>query len=187
MNISTLELKELIKTTVQETITSLGLVNAPQPKKEFNERNAYQKTEQLLYMYNNLKKVLEDKMQLIHDLKKYGVPQQCGVMKERVQTSIVQPGIVLPEESVENAVRNVQASVEDIVQLIAMIDKGLESLKYDPYYPILEMLYFDGRTQEDIGIELHTTQKTISINKTRLVRELSLCIFPDQVIKELLN
>lgn len=182
------ELKEIITTTVLETIKSLGLESAnAKPKQDFNERTAYQKTEQMLYMYNKFKSIVDEAERTILEYQTHGVPQRCGAVGERVQTSIVQTGIVLPEESVESAVRTVQASVERTVQIVAMIEDGLEALKIDPWYEILPMQYFEGRTQEDIASHLHTTQKTISKHKTRLVRELALQLFPDQVIDELLT
>ena len=188
MQITEAKLKELIQSTVLETIKSLGLENAnTKLKPEFAERTAYQKTEQMLYMYNKFKATVDEAERTILEYQTHGVPTRCGSVGERVQTSIVQVGIVLPEESVEAAIRNVQNSVERTVQVVTMIEDGLATLQIDPWYDILPMLYFEGRTQEDIASHLHTTQKTISKNKTRLVRELAMQLFPDQVIDELLK
>ena len=62
----------------------------------------------------------------------------------------------------------------------------MDALKSDPYYKILEMRYFEGRTQEDIALEFGVTQVTISTNKSRLVKALAMRLFPDQVIGEML-
>ena len=188
MQSSESKLKELVQLTVLETVKSLGLESAnPKPKQDFNERTAYQKTEQILYMYNKFKSIVEEAERTILEYQTHGVPQRSSTMGERVQTSRVQTGIVLPEESVEAAVRNVQHSVERTVRIVTMVEDGLKALQIDPWYEILPMLYFEGRTQEDIASHLHTTQKTISKQKTRLVRELALQMFPDQVIDELLS
>ena len=93
-------------------------------------------------------------------------------------------GLVLEEESVEAAVRTVERSVQGTVQAIALIDKCMAALKDDPYYEILEMRYFEGRTQEDIALYFGCSQVTISNNKNRLVRELAMRLFPNQVIDE---
>ena len=183
------ELAELISTSVVNALKDSGLVGKPVKSRENKkEMNAYQKTEALLFSYVNFNKIVEEKKQEIADLRKYGVPQKSAMSGgERVQTSRTVQGIVLPEDAVEDAVRTVQASVQGTVQAIAMIDKGMESLQYDPYYKILEMRYFEGRTQEDIAEELNCTQKTISINKNRLVKELAMRLFPDQAIKEMMH
>ena len=86
----------------------------------------------------------------------------------------------------EAAVRSVEESVHDIVQAIELIDNCMASLSSDPYYDILEMRYFEGRTQEDIADYYKCSQVTISKNKSRLVKELALKLFPNQVIKEMM-
>ena len=180
-------LKELIASVVKETITQLGLGSANSTlASDPNKKSAYQRTEQLLYNYRGFKRIVEERMKEIEELRTYGVPHKAASFEFVPHTNTVQ-GIVLPEEAVEDAIRNVQASVQDTVQAIALIDKCMAALKGDPYYPILEMRYFEGRTQEDIALELKCSQKTISQNKSRLVRELAMRLFPNQVINEMLE
>lgn len=151
------------------------------------EKTAYQKTEQLLYNYNNFKRIIKERELEIENLRKYGVPKRSTSIVEYSSHGNTVGGIVLPEESVESAIRNVQASVQATVQALALIDKCMETLKPDPYYQILEMRYFESRTQEDIAEYFGCSQVTISKNKSRLVRELSLRLFPNQSIAELMK
>lgn len=188
MEIQKEELAGLIATVVKETITQLGLTSGKVEAPEKKEKTAYQKTEQLLYNYNGFKRIVAERMEEIEDIRKYGVPKRGGaVIEYGGNTGGTPRGLVLPEETVESAIRSVQASVEDTVQAIALIDKCMAQLKSDPYYCILEMRYFEGRTQEDIAATLGCSQVTISKNKGRLVRELSMRLFPNQVVGELLN
>lgn len=192
MEIQKEELVELISTVVKETIMQLGLGNVgANPKTEsptpIKEKSAYAKTESLLYNYRAFKKIVAERMDEIEEIKKYGVPKKSGAVVQYGSGGSVARGIVLPEESVESAVRRIQASVEETVQAIALIDKCMAQLKSDPYYRILEMRYFEGRTQEDISVEFGCSQVSISKNKSRLVRELSMRLFPNQVVSELLN
>ena len=152
-----------------------------------SDKTAYQKTEQLLYNYRGFCRIVEERMQEIEDIRKYGVPQRCGASGERVQNGNLPQGIVLPEESVESAVRTVQDSVQDTVRVIALIDKCMAALAKDPYYKILEMFYFERRTQEDIALEYNCDQTTVSRNKNRLVKEMAMRIFPNDVINEYMN
>lgn len=186
MNIEKQELVEIIATTVKETITQLGLVNAnPKPVKE---KSAYAKTESLLYNYRGFKRIVDERMAEIEDIKKYGVPQKGGAVVEYGGNCGGTPrGIVLPEESVEAAVCRIQHSVEDTVRVISMIDRCMSQIKSDPYYDVLEMLYFEGRTQEDIAMTFGCSQVAISKNKSRLVRELAMRLFPNQAVNELMN
>lgn len=178
-----LELAEIIATTVIEALEKRNAISTT-PKVD---KTAYQKTEQLLYNYRNFQKIVADKQAEIEELRMYGVPQKSGSIVEYTpHTGNVQQ-TVLPEESVEAAVRNVEASVQGTVEALALIDKCMAALSKDPYYKILEYRYFEGRTQEDIALEYGVSQVTISNNKNRLVRELSMRLFPNQVADEMLH
>ena len=185
------EMKEFAELVAQAVVKALGAVpfntgNVEKPVSKA-ERTAYQKTEQLLYNYMGFKRIVEESKQEIAELREFGVPQKCGAVGERVQTSRSVQGIVLPEESVEAAVQAVEARVHDTVGVINMIDKAMAALRFDPYYKILEMRYFEGRTQEDIAVTFGCNQTTIARNKSRLVKELAMRLFPDQVANEIMN
>lgn len=180
------ELAELVADAVLKALEKRetgGKTNGSAPK----DKTAYQKTEQLMYNYVGFKRVVEERLREIEEIRVHGVPGTCGSVGERVQGGLLPHGIVLPEESVENAVRSVEASVQQTVRVISLIDKGLERLKSDPYYKILEMRYFEGRTQEDIALVYNCSQVTISKNKSRLIKQLSMYIFPNQVAEEMLQ
>lgn len=181
-----LELAELIATAVVTALESKGLFGKAQAKPK-SEKTAYQKTEQLLFNYLGFKRIVEERKQEIIDLRTHGVPQKSGSIVQYSPHSGSVHGTVLPEESVEAAVRTVEASVQGTVQVIALIDKCMAALKGDPYYEILEMRYFEGRTLEDIGVYFGCDHSTISRNRSRLVRELSMRLFPDEVTKEMMN
>ena len=191
MDINKQELVELISTVVKETITQLGIGNGGNAngnvKPSANEKTAYQKTEQLLYNYRGFKRIIHERMEEIETIRMYGIPKRSGSIVEYSSRSGSVQGLVLEEESVDSAIANVQASVQGTVQAIALIDKCMAQLRNDPYYEILEMRYFDGRTQEDIASEFGCSQFTISTNKTRLVKELSLRLFPNQAINEMMR
>lgn len=185
-----IELAEIVSNAVVNALKENGLVGKAEvvaPKKA--EKTAYQKTEQLLFNYNGFKRIVEERKQEILDLRKYGVPQKSGAATggERVQSSRTNVGIVLPEDAVEDAVRTVERSVQRTVQAIALIDKCMATLKNDPYYEILPMRYFEGRTLEDIGTYFGCDHTTISRNRSRLVKELAMRLFPDEVINEFMN
>lgn len=181
-----LEFADIVAQAVVKAITASQNGNnvGAQPKQE---KTAYQKTEQLLYNYNGFKRIVAERQLEIEELRAYGVPHKCGGVSEFVQKGGMPQGIVLEEESVEAAVQTVQRSVQGTVQAIALIDKCMATLSNDPYYKVLEMRYFEGRTQEDIALEFNCSQMNISKNKSRLVKELSLRLFPDQYVHEIMS
>lgn len=177
------EMVHLIQDTVKATLAELGLGNT----KSKNQKSAYQKMEQLLFGYNSFKKVIADKQQEVEDIKKHGVPSRSPSVGEYTVHGGLPCGIVLPEESVESTVQHMWASVQVTVRVVAMIDKAMASISKDPFYSVLEMRYFEGRTLEDIAATYGCTHSTISRNRSRLVKELALKIFPDQVVSEYMN
>jgi DNA-directed RNA polymerase specialized sigma subunit len=187
MNLEKQELAELISTVVKETITQLGIGKAEDAADVGKaELSAYDKTEQLLLNYPNFKRIVQERMEEVEEIKRYGVPKKTSGFEYNPHGNVAK-GIVLMEESVDAAVRTVQASVQGTVQAISLIDKGMAALKSDPYYAILEMRYINGYTQEAIALELGCSQKTISQNKDRLIRELAMRLFPDQVVREIIG
>lgn len=181
-----LEIAEAVSKSVVVALKEQGLVGSPSANPKM-EKTAYQKTEQLLHNYMRFKEIIAESVQEIEELRKYGVPQSCGAGGERVQNGNLPHGIVLPEESVESAVHTVQKRVQGIVQAIALIDKCMGTLKNDPYYNVLEWYYFERRTLEDIGLEYNCSAMNISKTRSRLVKELSLKLFPNQVVAEMMN
>lgn len=187
-----LELAEIVSKAVVNALKENSLVSGAdkavtaRPK---TEKTAYQKCEQLLFNYNGFKRIVAERQQEIVDLRRYGVPQKsAGAMSgTRVQASRSNVGIVLPEDAVEDAVRTVERSVQGTVQVIALIDKCMTAIKNDPYYDILPMRYFEGRTLEDIGVYFGCDHTTISRNKSRLVKELAMRLFPDEVVSEMMQ
>lgn len=191
-NISISDLATAIADAVVNALEKRGVLAKPSNANNtkacgISEKSAYAKTESLLYNYNGFVKIVEERQREIEELRVHGVPQRSGSIVEYTPSNGTVGQIVLPEESVESAVRTVQDSVQGTVQVIALIDKCMAALKNDPYYRVLEMRYFEGRTQEDIALEFGCSQVTISKNKSRLVRELSMRLFPNQVVKEMLN
>lgn len=187
-----LELAEVVSQSVVTTLEKRGLIGNTTVVNNSNsvgrsEKTAYAKTESLLYNYRGFKRIVQERMEEIEEIRAHGVPQRCGGVGERVQASHTNVGIVLPEESVENAVHNVERSVQGTVQAVALIDRCMAAISKDPYYKILPMRYFEGLTQEDIALHFNCSQKTISINKSRLIKELALRMFPDQYVHEILN
>jgi DNA-directed RNA polymerase specialized sigma subunit len=180
-----LELAQMISTSVVTALKEHHLIgNTPaEPKKE---KSAYQKTEILLYNYNNLKKIVEDKYAEIEEIKKHGVPKKGEAVHTYCGSGSVS-GLVLPEESVESAVCRIQESVQETVQVISMIDRNMAAMRNDPYYKVLVMRYMEGRTQEDIAVELKCTQPNVAYHKSRLVKELAMRIFPSQVTQEMMH
>ena len=182
MQIEKQAMEELIKETVKATILELGI--GKQPARQ--NKTAYQKVEQLLYNYRGFHRVVKEKLEQIDEIKKYGVAHKGSAVHSYSGDNTVH-GISTVEETVDDAVHTVQRSVQEVMSVLNMIDKAMLAMKNDPYYKILEMRYFDGMGQEDIAKALNCTQPNVSYHKSRLVKELALRLFPNEVAKEMIG
>ncbi len=181
------EFAEMVAKAVVSAINAPNNIGISANGKTDKPKSAFKKTEQLLYNYRGFKKIIEDREQEIEELRKYGVPERSkGIVGYTPKTNSVQ-GTVLPEESVESAVCRIHCATQDTVRIVTLIEKCMKALENDPYYKTLEMRYFDGKTLEEIAFEFGCDHSTISRNKNRLVKEISMQIFPDDVVNEILN
>lgn len=107
--------------------------------------------------------------------------KMAGLLKEKRKTAV---------EKLEELLRNYKTfksikGKKQTEKLIKQIDKALESIIDDPYYSIIELFYFEGKTRDSIAEHYNTTVTTISRNKTRLLKKLAPFIFSDDVIFEI--
>lgn len=69
--------------------------------------------------------------------------------------------------------------------IVNRINDALYSIKDDPYYDLIPMIYFEEKSREYIAEDFNTTVTTISRNKTRLVNKLKAMLFSSDTIYEL--
>lgn len=70
-------------------------------------------------------------------------------------------------------------------KLVKILDGELERLRNDPYFEIIPMIYFEDKTREDVAEYFDVNERTVTRNKRRLVNELRVILFSDDVITEL--
>jgi DNA-directed RNA polymerase specialized sigma subunit len=142
----------------------------------------FQKTEQLLYRYNEFKEAIKIKEEQIEELDCYGLRKQSKSITRYGSGS----GEVKTEgEKLEEKIHNIEIAIEDTKQYIKIIDDALKTLKNDRFYEIIPMKYFEGMSHEEIGFEFEVDTATITRNKNRLVKRLSIQFFPDEVLNEM--
>jgi RNA polymerase sigma factor (sigma-70 family) len=74
---------------------------------------------------------------------------------------------------------------EYTIKLVAKIEDALKDIEGDIYYDVIPMFYFHNETREYIAERFGCTETTVSRNKTRLLNQLKLKLFSDDVIFEL--
>lgn len=182
MNITSKEVKKIINETVSKTVDELLQQKLIKKK----DMNTYQKTEQLLYNYNNFKEVIKDKQELIAQIKMIGVPKtSCSVIPMPQDTGFRYTPTEAEKE--ESKISALESSITLTKNYIKIIDKALKTIQDDPYYMVIEKCYFEGKKHSAVANEWFTPidETTIGRNKNRLVKKLSIYLFSDDVIREL--
>ena len=72
-------------------------------------------------------------------------------------------------------------------EVLKNTEAALHDLETDPYFDVITRYYFDGQSREFIAQARGASVTTITRNKARLLKELAPRLFPDDVIKELLE
>ncbi len=176
------EIEKLIDDTVSKTVNEL----LKQKMIKKSDMNTYQKTEQLLYNYNNFKEVVKDKQEMIEQIKQVGISKtSCSFLPMPQDTGFK----YMPSEQEKNdaAIAELESSIAVTSNFIKLIDNALKTIKGDPYYEVIEKCYFEGKKHYVVSKEWATpiNETTVGRNKNRLVKKLSIYLFSDDVIKEL--
>lgn len=150
-----------------------------------NKQSAFQKTEILLYNYNNFKEAIKDKQEQIKNIKK------MGVNKKSKSITTYSSGNYFDnkseEEKSEDKIQDLENSIKITKNLISVIDKSLEKLHDDEYFKIINLKYFENKKYEEIAELLEVDVSTVSRNKNRLINMLKIYLFSDDVINELFS
>lgn len=175
-----IEVKEVIKETAAEVIRSLKQENLLKD----NKRNPFQKTEQLLYNYQNFKNVITDKEEQIQQIREIGLSKKSKDVTCYGGSSFEQTSEM---EKIEDRIEAIQNSIALTKHFISLVDSALDKIADDPYFELIEMIYFQEKTREEIAEYYNRDVTTIWRNKRRLINQLKISLFSDEVIQELFN
>ena len=144
----------------------------------------FQKTEKLLSELSLLKGAIDSKNMLIEDLKKEGI----SIQKKETGVNVQASKVYLSElEKIENRIEKLKEEIVRIENVVNMVERALGTIRNNKYYDIIEMKYFDDLTFEHISEKLNISVITAKRYKNKMIRQLQLVIFSDDVIKNILN
>ncbi len=167
--------------TLRKFIALLKKEGMYQDKKPMN---AFQKTEQLLYKYQDFTDAIVAKEDQISELRKYGVKHQS---KSITKYGAGSGEVKTDQDKLDDKIQAIEDGIDDTRRYIGIIDNALDKIKGDKFFVIIRMKYNEGLTHEQIGEKLEVDATTIGRNKNRLIRKLSIYLFPDDSISELMK
>lgn len=71
--------------------------------------------------------------------------------------------------------------------IISMIDEAIKIISNDPYINIIKLYYFDKKTINEISLLINLDNSTVYRHRKRLVTKLSIVIFGDPAMIELIK
>lgn len=183
-----MQFEEIIKDTIDSTVKATidEIENRGMMKKK--NVSTFKKTEQLLYNYNAFNEVVFDKKDMIKQIQEVGLSKKSGSIIPMPEDLGFKE--VKSESEKENeAIESLKRSIETTERFIKLIDNALETIANDPYFEVVKMHYFKGMKYAAIADSWPVTidESTICRNKNRLVKKMSIYLFSDEVINEMLN
>lgn len=150
-----------------------------------NKFTPFQKTENLLYNYNNFLAAIKDKGDQIKAIQAAGLPKKSkSITVFSGSTSMNTDSEI---ERIEDKLEALRSSILLTRKFIEIIDAALDKIKDDPYFEIIDLKYFKGCSREDIADYFEVDVSTITRNKNRLIDTLKIILFSDEVILELFS
>lgn len=151
-----------------------------------NNKSAYEKTETLLYKF----RVLPESVKII-DIE---IDRLSADLEHVPQVSTKSNHLVLNEEEgtyiygdeiLNTRISELKQIIVKTKSYIRLIKDVLKKFEDDEYYPVIERIYFDKKTYEQISEEFGWAIGTISKHKSRLINEIKVLLFPNSFINEL--
>ena len=169
-----------VKKTVAEAVSDLKRQNLIVEGKQ----TPFQKTETLLFNYNNFKAVIKDKEEQIAELRQYGLRKRStSIPTFSGSTGLIE--VKSDSEKAEEKIEMIEFSISTTRSFIKIIEDAIYSLQDDPYYHLIHLRYFEGRTREEIAEYFDCDVKTVTRNKNRLINLLQIRLFSDEVIQQI--
>ena len=178
------ELLSLIDCTVKKTTVEMVTELKRQNLIVEGKQTPFQKTETLLFNYNQFNAAIKDKEEQIREIKESGLPKKSACFS----TYGGNEGYIEVKSDIEKAeekIEQIERSIKTTRNFIRIIDDAILALKDDPYYDLIDLRYFKGCTREQIAEHFDCDVSTVNRNKNRLVNLLQIRLFSDEVIQQI--
>ncbi len=156
----------------------LNQLEQKEKREMMSAQTIFRKTELLLKKYKSFKKRIRVLNQQLENVQL----RKCVTFGEiRVENK----EYLSEYEKIENKKIEIKKSIGMYEAVISLIEQGLESIKDDKYYLIIEMRYLDRVKIEEIAEKIGVDESTVKRNKNRLIDEISLVIFETEILKDI--
>lgn len=178
------EVLNLIDYTVKKAVSEATAELKRQNLITEGKQSPFQKTETLLFNYNNFVAAIKDKENQISEIKGMGISKKsASITSFSGNTGYIE--VKSDAEKAEEKIEMIEFSIQTTRNFIKIIDDAIECLRQDPYYDLIRLRYFEGCTREEIAEHFDCDVKTVTRNKNRLINLLQIRLFSDEVIQHI--
>ena len=137
---------------------------------------AYAMTERRLYAFPILRQRVEDGKEELMELETMGLD---GLRHhDRSIVRLVRPGLRVSEEEAHTAqMASLRGRLAADEMEVKKVQRALNAVCGDYYYPVIEMKYFKRFTDEDCSERLRCDPSTVRRHRLRLVKTLALWLY----------
>lgn len=156
-----------------------------------NNYSTFKNVERILYEYPKLKASINEREKEISELKRYGIQEKSKSITGLSSNSMKKT----KEDIIDDSIDNLKKHIFKTKVIIKHIESVINTLKNDPYFDIIHLKYFEGKTHEQIAEYIDkknnkketTSTSTIAANKNRLIESIRPLLLPNDLIGELLG
>lgn len=177
--------KNVIEETAQVTATRVIFELRRQGFLKDSRQTPFQKTETLLYNYKNFQSAIADKQRQIETIRQEGIPKKSASITSFSGNATYE--VKTDADKADDKIEAIEQSIQTTVSFIKVIDDALAALKDDPYFDIIRLKYFEGKSHEDTADYFSVNIRTISRNRNRLVNLLCIRLFSDEFIRQIFS
>lgn len=172
-----INIQKLIKATVKEAIQEALAVGEKKAKEEV--KDPFRKTEARVSACKVLKENIVEYHKDIEDLQR----EEPGRSKDIVMFCTGGGGIKKSAEEIQEArIEILKMKIKRDQEEVDTIERALDTVRNDKYYPIIEMRYFQEMSDDEIGEELSCDASTVRRQKNRIIRKVSIKLYGAQAV-----
>lgn len=179
------EINDIISKTSELTATAVVSELKRQGLLKDNKYTPFQKTETLLYNYKNFKSVIDNRIEEINSIREEGIPKKSNSITSF--SGNISYESKTDDEKAEEKIEAIEQNIRTTMNFIKMIDIALNEIEDDPYFEIIRMKYFEGKTREEMAEHYGVDVRTISRNKNKLINLLQIKLFSDEYILQIFS
>ena len=142
---------------------------------KYKSKNDYRDTEELLYNRKDYEVYIELTKKRIERIK-----EGCELEFNKNDSEPVQGGLIEYKSEIEkreDLIAKLEITIENKKFLIEYIDLALKVVSTNKYYSIVELKYFNGKTNEEIAEILNISVGTVYNQKKRIVSKIKSILF----------